>query len=251
MAARPDSDPTSTARQGENQDASPSPPPAAPVPLTPGPRASRLQQVFSQALLHTIRTNSYANFSSCFPTPAKHVPRSLESVWRQLNAKLEESARAEFDDILRERGVVRGLNELDRLVGEAKLRRENGEGADTVPYVLKTVLFYFLAPLDVNFFGSAHTLTAKELYQAHLAPILAKAQSSLDSQTEEVQKQNIALASKIESQKQEIQQLLVSLEAIVGDIEGAVKSMNEFDEDGILRKEAEQMDEDIRPSQPS
>ncbi|KAM5472809.1 putative tyrosinase [Microsporum audouinii] len=230
MAARPDSDPTTTARQGENQDASPSPPPAAPVPLTPGPRASRLQQVFSQALLHTIRTNSYANFSSCFPTPAKHVPRSLESVWRQLNAKLEESARAEFDDILRERGVVRGLNELDRLVGEAKLRRENGEGADTVP---------------------AHTLTAKELYQAHLTPILAKAQSSLDSQTEEVQKQNIALASKIESQKQEIQQLLVSLEAIVGDIEGAVKSMNEFDEDGILRKEAEQMDEDIRPSQPS
>ncbi|EGE01763.1 MIND kinetochore complex component Nnf1 [Trichophyton equinum CBS 127.97] len=224
------SDPTSTAQQTEPQEPSPSPPPAAPVPLTPGPRASRLQQVFSQALLHTIRTNSYANFSACFPTPAKHVPRSLESVWRQLNAKLEESARAEFDDILHERGVVRGLNELDRLVGEAKLRRENGEGASSVP---------------------AHTLTANELYQAHLAPVLAKAQSSLETQTEEVQKKNTELASRIESQRQEIQQLLVSLEAVVGDIQGAVKSMDEFDEDNILRKEAEQIDEEIRSSQPS
>ncbi|EGD90741.1 hypothetical protein H112_02207 [Trichophyton rubrum D6] len=221
------SDPTSTAQQIEPQGPSPSPPPAAPVPLTPGPRASRLQQVFSQALLHTIRTNSYANFSACFPTPAKHVPRSLESVWRQLNAKLEESARAEFDDILHERKVVRGLNELDRLVGEAKLRRENGEGANSVP---------------------AHTLTAKELYQAHLAPILAKAQSSLETQTQEVQKKNTELASRIESQRQEIQQLLATLEAVVGDIQGAVKSMDEFDEDNILRKEAEQMDEEIRSS---
>ncbi|OAL68789.1 MIND kinetochore complex component Nnf1 [Trichophyton violaceum] len=221
------SDPTSAAQQIEPQGPSPSPPPAAPVPLTPGPRASRLQQVFSQALLHTIRTNSYANFSACFPTPAKHVPRSLESVWRQLNAKLEESARAEFDDILHERKVVRGLNELDRLVGEAKLRRENGEGANSVP---------------------AHTLTAKELYQAHLAPILAKAQSSLETQTQEVQKKNTELASRIESQRQEIQQLLATLEAVVGDIQGAVKSMDEFDEDNILRKEAEQMDEEIRSS---
>jgi kinetochore protein NNF1 len=73
------------------------------------------------------------NFSSCFPTPAKHVPHSLESVWRQLNAKLEESAKAEFEDVIRERNVVKGLNELDRLVGEARFRRDNGDGAEVVP----------------------------------------------------------------------------------------------------------------------
>lgn len=121
--------------QVQTHDGSPSPPPPAPVALTPGPRASRLQQVFNQALLHTVRANSYSNFSSCFPTPAKHVPHSLESVWRQLNAKLEESARAEFDDVIRERQVVRGLNELDRLVGEAKRRRDRGEGENSVAYV--------------------------------------------------------------------------------------------------------------------
>lgn len=45
-----------------------------------------------------------------------------------MNAKLEESAKAEFEGVIRERDVVRGLNELDRLVGEAKFRKENGEG---------------------------------------------------------------------------------------------------------------------------
>lgn len=110
--------------------ASPSPPPPAPVPLTPGPRASRLQQVFDQALARTLRANSYSNFSSCFPTPARHVPASLESVWRQLNAKLEESAKAEFEDIVLERDAVGQLNELDRLVGEAKFRRENHENEE-------------------------------------------------------------------------------------------------------------------------
>ena len=111
--------------------ASPSPPPPAPVPLTPGPRASRLQQVFDQALARTLRANSYSNFSSCFPTPARHVPASLESVWRQLNAKLEESAKAEFEDIVQERDAVGQLNELDRLVGEAKFRRDNHETGES------------------------------------------------------------------------------------------------------------------------
>lgn len=127
--------------------ASPSPPPPAPVPLTPGPRASRLQQVFEQALARTLRANSYSNFSSCFPTPAKHVPASLESVWRQLNAKLEESAKAEFEDIVLEREVVRQLNELDRLVGEARYRRDNGDDemqegegeGENVAYVLSFI----------------------------------------------------------------------------------------------------------------
>lgn len=109
--------------------ASTSPPPPAPESQTPGPRASRLIQVFDQALARTLRANSYPNFASCFPTPARHVPASLESVWRQLNAKLEESAKSEFEEIIAERRAVQHLNELDRLVGDARGRRESeGEG---------------------------------------------------------------------------------------------------------------------------
>jgi kinetochore protein NNF1 len=98
---------------------SPSPPANPPIPLTPGPRATALHNIFSTALAATLKTNSYANFSACFPTPARHCPGALENVWRQLNGKLEGAATREFEDILREKGVVEGLNELDRLVGEA------------------------------------------------------------------------------------------------------------------------------------
>lgn len=104
--------------------ASPSPPPPAPIPQTPGLRASRLHQVFDQALARTLRANSYQNFAGCFPTPARHVPASLEGVWRQLNAKLEANAKAEFEDIVAERDVVPHLNELDRLVEDARTRKE-------------------------------------------------------------------------------------------------------------------------------
>jgi kinetochore protein NNF1 len=45
-----------------------------------------------------------------------------------LNAKLEESAQAEFEEILEEREAVKHLNDLDRLVAEAKVRKENGNG---------------------------------------------------------------------------------------------------------------------------
>lgn len=110
--------------------ASASPPPPAPESHTPGPRASRLVQVFDQALARTLRANSYANFASCFPTPARHVPASLESVWRQLNAKLEESARSEFEEIIAEKRAVQHLNELDDLVGEGRARRETGGEKD-------------------------------------------------------------------------------------------------------------------------
>ncbi|EEH16166.1 hypothetical protein PABG_06253 [Paracoccidioides brasiliensis Pb03] len=214
--------------QDPQDQASPSPPPPAPIPLTPGPRASRLQQVFSQALQRTIRANSYANFSACFPTPAKHVPQSLESVWRQLNAKLEESARAEFEDVLREREVVRGLNELDRLVGEARVRRENGEGEASMP---------------------PHTLGANALYQAHLAPYLAEVQSSLNAKLASVQNENIRLSEKVGAQRREIEQLLSGLEAVISDVEGAADAMAAFDRNHSLRQEAQEMEDEVKAAQ--
>ncbi|KAI5282771.1 hypothetical protein KEM54_002608 [Ascosphaera aggregata] len=120
--------------QSQSQTQTQPQPEQQPEPLKPGPRASRLHQVYSKALQATLRANSYANFSACFPTPAQHASRSLESVWRQLNTKLEQSAQAEFDDILKERDVVRGLNELDRLIADAKVRRDvEGAGGSRVP----------------------------------------------------------------------------------------------------------------------
>ncbi|PWY86351.1 MIND kinetochore complex component Nnf1 [Aspergillus sclerotioniger CBS 115572] len=205
--------------------ASPSPPPPAPVALTPGPRAAKLQEIFDKALVRTLRANSYANFSGCFPTPAKHVPASLESVWRQLNAKLEESAKAEFEDILSERDAVRQLNELDRLVGEARYRKERGEGEESV------------AP---------HTLSPEELYRAHLLPCLMETQSDLDAKIESVQTENVELAGKVQAQRLEIESLLSGLEAVVADLEGAAAAATQFTSENQLRQEAAQMDGEVR-----
>lgn len=102
--------------------------PPAPIPLTPGPLATRLRSVYSNALSHTIRTCSYENFSSCFPTPAAKTPRVLRAVWEQIVGKIESKAGEEFEGILAERDVVKGLNELEALLGSAKARRETSEG---------------------------------------------------------------------------------------------------------------------------
>lgn len=83
----------------------------------------------------------------------------------------------------------------------------------------------------------------------HLAPYLAEAKDSLDSKLEETQKQNTQLAERIRRQKQEIRHLLEGLEAVVGDVEGAVKAMEEADSGGILRREAEFMEEEIKATQ--
>lgn len=42
--------------------------------------------------------------------------------------RLREAARADFGVILEERGVLGRLNELEVLIGEARGRRERGEG---------------------------------------------------------------------------------------------------------------------------
>jgi kinetochore protein NNF1 len=105
---------------------SPSPPPSLPIASTPGPRFLALQKIFTQALTSTLKTNSYANFSKCFPTPAQHCPSALEGVWKQLNAKLEEGCMKEFEAIVSERKVVEGLNGWDAVVEEAKRRIARG-----------------------------------------------------------------------------------------------------------------------------
>ncbi|KXG50300.1 Nnf1 [Penicillium griseofulvum] len=207
--------------------ASPSPPPPAPISQSPGPRASRLNQVFEQALARTLRANSYANFAGCFPTPARHVPASLEGVWRQLNAKLEANAKAEFDDIVAERDAVSHLNELDRLVGDARARRDQeGENADGQERIV------------------AHTLGAEDLYKAHLTPYLQEAQSTLNARLEATHAENAELAQTVQAQRLEIERLLSHLGLVVSDIEGAATAATQFSRQHHIRQDAIQMDEE-------
>jgi kinetochore protein NNF1 len=126
--------------------ASPSPPPQRPVASTPGVRAAALQKIFATALAATLKANSYANFSACFPTPAQHCPSALEGVWRQLNTKLEEGCTREFEAILQERNVVEGLNEWDSRIEDARRRLNRGiDGEEPArPYADSTPAFFSL-----------------------------------------------------------------------------------------------------------
>ncbi|KAJ5653532.1 hypothetical protein N7490_000535 [Penicillium lividum] len=214
--------------------ASASDPPPAPESQIPGPRASRLIQVFDQALARTLRANSYSNFASCFPTPARHVPASLESVWRQLNAKLEEGAKAEFEEIIAEREAVKHINELDQLIAEARIRKEN-EGESR----------------EGSQSGNApHTLGAEDLYRAHLTPYLQEAQSTLKDKVESTHAQNAELSQTVQAQRLEIEKLLSHLESVVTDVEGAALATTQFTQEHHIRQDAVQMDEEINP-QPS
>lgn len=106
---------------------SPSPSPKAPTSQEPGPRAQNLNKVFTGALNHTTSTCSYPHFASCFPTPARYNKALLESVWRQVQNMIESRSRREFEEILVEKDVVKGLNELDTIITEARGRKERGE----------------------------------------------------------------------------------------------------------------------------
>ena len=54
-------------------------------------------------------------------------------MWRQIVGQVEDKAKREYDEILVEKDVVGGLNELERLVGTAKARKEGG-GQGRLPY---------------------------------------------------------------------------------------------------------------------
>lgn len=112
---------------------SPSPAPAPPLATAPGPRATALQKLYSDAIAHILKTCSYTNFAACFPTPAREVPGSMKALHQQFTEKLGEQLRSNFDEILAERGVVGSLNELDGLVEDARRRRGKARAGEEMP----------------------------------------------------------------------------------------------------------------------
>lgn len=127
---------------------SPSPVSAPPIAATPGPRAANLMKLYADAISHTLKTCSYDNFAACFPTPAKNAPEAMETLHKEFVERLGEQCRVglyspstitlgatdangcmqeQFDSILQERSVVPALNDLDRLIDEARKRKTQAE----------------------------------------------------------------------------------------------------------------------------
>jgi hypothetical protein len=133
----------STDRNTDDASRSPSPAPAPPLPSAPGPRASRIQKLYADAIDHILKTCNYPNFASCFPTPAREVPQSMKHLHESFCEKLGDRLHKNFDGIVEDRGVLKWLNELDRLIEEAKKEKTktDARGGAKVAYAVEYTLF--------------------------------------------------------------------------------------------------------------
>ncbi|KAK6432964.1 hypothetical protein LTR95_010860 [Oleoguttula sp. CCFEE 5521] len=212
---------------------SPSPVSAPPVQATPGPRATALQQLYSDAVTHILKTCNYENFASCFPTPAREASQSLQQLHEEFTERLGASMRMNFDQIIEERSVVPSLNELDQLIDDAKRRKQKAvevavaEGEEVVQ------------PMP------PHTLPAQELYLSHLSPSLSQQSEALKQRQAALQSENAEVLHRVLQQRQEIEALVHGLENVVQDINGSVTVLKPGEIDSI-RNEARTVDEDTR-----
>ncbi|KAG6184768.1 hypothetical protein E4U36_001710 [Claviceps purpurea] len=177
----------------------------------PGPRAQRLHQIHAASLTRTLDKLAYENLAPCFPTIARRAEPILRQVQSQMVQKLREKSEAEFEAILRARGVVGKLNELEGVVAaaaeeQARVRAEEkrsgeGEGEDArIP---------------------PHLLPPQDILAAHLSPRLAAHQSLLNARLQTTQAQNALLADHVRQQRQEMDELLGQLDRAVEDVRGA------------------------------
>lgn len=217
---------TDTAMPDTERSPSPALPP--PTPSAPGPRATALQKLYSDAITHILKTCSYANFASCYPTPSSAVPGSMKQLHEQFTGKLAEYMRREFENILEDRNVVPSLNELDRLIENAKRRKaraaEKGDGGEVVP---------------------PHTLPAQQLYISHLAPRLKGYDTEIKARQEALAGENQELIERVMQQRRDIQRLMEGLEGVVGDLNGSVKALVPEEMEG-LREGNREVDEVMR-----
>ncbi|ERT01856.1 kinetochore protein NNF1 [Sporothrix schenckii 1099-18] len=193
-------------------------------PPPPGPRASRLQALFASSLDHTLAKISWDNFAACYPTAAAKSPQALRTVHRAMVDRLGELCAAEFAVVMRNRDVVRRLNELETLSVDAQKRRlaatatatasgDRGTGTGSPP-------------------PPPHTLPAETVLAAHLTPQRTAQRKLLEERLAAVQAANTARFARLTAQQAEAAQLVAALERALADAEGAAALLDGTSENG-------------------
>ncbi|GAO14790.1 uncharacterized protein UV8b_04023 [Ustilaginoidea virens] len=178
----------------------------------PGPRATRLQQVYTASLTRTLDKLSYDNLSGCYPTIARRASPLLRQVQAQMVDKLRDKSDREFAGILRARDVVRKLNHLEGLIADAEGRRKEAEAEAEAAAVAADLAADVKPP---------HRLPPREILNAHLDARLAEHVALLDARLQTTQAQNALLADLVRQQRGEMSALLAGLERAVDDVRGA------------------------------
>ena len=95
-------------------------------------------------------------------------------------------------------------------------------------------------------FDRPHTLSADELYLAHLLPTLQSAEEALVAKLETTQTRNLEFGATIRRQREEIDLLMRGVEDSVRDLQGAVEAMEEGNNGEGLRMEMLEMEQELR-----
>ena len=158
---------------------------------------------------------------------------------------VESRSRREFEEILQERDVVTGLNDLDRLVAEARGRREGGEEAMAQPSVFSCQWRkYDECPRLTDGFRM-HEIPPQQLFLAHLTPYLNETRTKLEAEMVQSQDENERLMKDIHGQEEEVESIINGLEAAIRDLEGANEAMEDAVEKGDVKSEAREVDREI------
>ncbi|RSM13732.1 hypothetical protein CEP52_001858 [Fusarium oligoseptatum] len=192
---QPDNPPAETAQENEPASEEPAPPASPPLPqrhtaVTPGPRAARLQELYSRSLRKTLGKIGWENVAGCYPTVAKRAEGVLRQVQGQMVEKLGEKCE-----------VVPKLNDLESLISDASRRRAEST-TETQP-------------------TPPHLLPPSAILAAHTTSSLTAHQSQLNARLQTTQSQNALLHDEVQRQREEIRSLLEALEAVVADVQGA------------------------------
>ena len=139
----------------------------------------------------------------------------LKSVWGQIVGKMERKGVDEFESILVERDVVERLNALEGVLGEARGRREREEGENGEKEGGRG------GDGKEGGYRPPHSLSAEELYLAHLSPQLEVIRAELEGRVKATRGRNEELVERITRERAEIEALVGGLEGVVRDLESA------------------------------
>jgi kinetochore protein NNF1 len=132
---------------------------------------------------------------------------------------------------MKDRNVVALLNSLDRLIHEARARKDNAETNAS-----NGTLEEPIAP---------HTLPPSDLVNAHLAPFLTDMRSTITTETSALESNNENLIQTIKAQRAEMEALVSGLEHVVADLEKSANMM-QMDEVQGLSKDVKMVEEELK-----
>jgi kinetochore protein NNF1 len=141
-----------------------------------------------------------------------------------------------FNEVMKDRNVIALLNSLDRLIHEARLRKQ---AASTSTSPDNTSTSEPTPPIP------PHTLPPSSLVSAHLASFLSDTSSSIAAETAELEKRNVELMETVRRQRGEIEGLVGGLERVVGDLERSAGMVQGDDVVG-LTAEVKMVEEELK-----